>query len=129
MDAKDDLRLDKWLWAARFFKTRSAAAQAITGGKVELNGDNVKPARRLALGDRLRIRLGPFLHEVVVKQLTPSRGPAAKAQLMYEETPESLAARERLREQHRLQPKFDREEGGRPTKKERRQIDRWRSDG
>ena len=129
MDATDDLRIDKWLWAARFFKTRSAAAQAITGGKVELNGDTVKPARRLALGDRLRIRLGPFLHEVVVKQLTPSRGPAARAQLMYEETPESTAARERLREQHRLQPKFDREEGGRPTKKERRQIDRWRNDG
>ena len=128
MDANDDLRLDKWLWAARFFKTRSAAAQAITGGKIELNGDVVKPARRLAVGDRLRIRLGPFVHEVIVKQLSASRGPAAKAQLMYEETPDSLAARERLREQHRLQPRIDREEGGRPTKKERRQIDRWRSD-
>lgn len=128
MDANDDLRLDKWLWAARFFKTRSAAAQAITGGKVELNDDRAKPARRLAIGDRLRIRHGPFVHEVIVKQLTASRGPAAQAQMMYEETPASLAARERLREQHRLQPRIEREEGGRPTKKARRQIDRWRSE-
>ena len=129
MNANDDLRLDKWLWAARFFKTRSAAAQAITGGKIELNGDNVKPARRLALGDRLRIRLGPFVHEVVVKELTASRGPAAKAQLMYEETPESLAAREQAAEQRRLgaEPALGIAHG-RPTKRDRREIERKQVD-
>jgi ribosome-associated heat shock protein Hsp15 len=116
-------RIDKWLWAARFYKTRSQATEAVDGGKVEVNGARVKPAKDLRVGDELRIRLGPYEHVIIVRELAERRGPARVAQALYVETPESIAARERLREQHRLAPAmFVYEEKGRPTKKDRRAL-------
>lgn len=121
------VRLDKWLWAARFFKTRSLAAEAVSGGKVTMHGDRVKPARPLQLGDELSIRLGPYEHVVRVRELSGRRGPAAVAATLYEETPESLAARQKLAEQLRMAPAaLVYEEKGRPTKRDRREIDKWR---
>jgi ribosome-associated heat shock protein Hsp15 len=121
------VRLDKWLWAARFFKTRSLAAEAITGGKVTMHGDRVKPARPLQVGDEIAVRLGPYEHFVRVRELSERRGPATVAATLYEETAESLAARSKLAEQLRLSPAplvYD--EKGRPTKRDRREIDKWR---
>jgi ribosome-associated heat shock protein Hsp15 len=117
-----EVRLDKWLWAARFFKTRSLATEAVNGGKVELNGLRPKPSKPLRVGDQLRVRLGPFIHEVRVCALSERRGPASAAALLFEESPESITARERLREQHRLAPPAHYAEGGRPTKKDRREL-------
>src|SRR5438105_2124974 len=116
------VRLDKWLWAARFFKTRSLATEAVNGGKVELNGLRPKPSKDVKIGDQLRIRVGPFVHGLTVRALSDRRGPAAAAALLFEESAESIAARERLREQHRLAPTAQYEEGGRPTKKDRRTM-------
>ena len=119
---QDAVRLDKWLWAARFFKTRSLATEAVNGGKVELNGLRPKPSRDVKVGDQLRIRVGPFVHALIVRALSDRRGPAAAAALLFEESAESIAAREQLREQHRLAPSAQYEEGGRPTKKDRRAM-------
>jgi ribosome-associated heat shock protein Hsp15 len=117
------VRLDKWLWAARFFKTRSQATQAVEGGKVEVNGARVKPAKDVKVGDELRIRLGPYEHIVIVRALGDKRGSATIAHTLYEETAESISAREKLRESHRLAPAmFVYEEKGRPTKKDRRAL-------
>ena len=125
----DRMRIDKWLWAARFFKTRSLASEAIAGGKVEVNGEGVKPAKTIQAGDEVRIRLGAFEHVVHVRGLSERRGPAAVAALLYEETEDSRLKRERLAEQHRLAPPaFVYEEKGRPTKRDRRELDRFRDD-
>jgi len=121
-EGQEAVRLDKWLWAARFFKTRSLATEAVNGGKVELNGLRPKPSKDVKIGDQLRIRLGPFVHALTVRALSERRGPAAAAALLFEESAESIAARERLREQHRLAPSTQYEEGGRPTKKDRRTM-------
>jgi ribosome-associated heat shock protein Hsp15 len=121
----DRVRLDKWLWAARFFKTRSLAADAITGGKVDVNDEKVKRARLLQLGDRVSVRHPPFETHVVVRALSERRGRAADAALLYEETPASRAAREALAAQLRALPNTAQEKG-RPTKKDRRILDRWR---
>ncbi len=121
------VRLDKWLWAARFFKTRSLAAEAIAGGKVSMHGDRVKPARPIQVGDEISMRLGPYEHVVRVRALSERRGPATVAATLYEETPESLAARTKLAEQLRMAPAaLVYEEKGRPTKRDRREIDKWR---
>jgi ribosome-associated heat shock protein Hsp15 len=128
MDHTSDLgrvRLDKWLWAARFFKTRSLAAAAIMGGKVDVNDEKVKRARLLQLGDRVGVRHPPFETHVVVRALSERRGRAADAALLYEETPASRAAREALAAQLRALPNAVQEKG-RPTKKDRRILDRWR---
>jgi ribosome-associated heat shock protein Hsp15 len=128
-DADDDgrVRIDKWLWAARFFKTRALAAPAIAGGKVSMQGGRVKPARPLQVGDEISIRLGPFEHVVSVRALSARRGPASVAATLYEETPDSLAARQKLAEQLRIAPAaLVYEEKGRPTKRDRREIERWR---
>ena len=122
IDDANGVRLDKWLWAARFFKTRSLATEAVNGGKVELNGIRPKPAKEVRVGDRLRVRVGPFVYELTVRALGERRGPAAAAAALFEETPESVANRERLREQHRMAPTVQYEEGGRPTKKDRRTL-------
>lgn len=119
---RDQVRIDKWLWAARFFKTRSLATEAVNGGKVELNGLRPKPSKEVKIGDHIRVRLGPFIHVLTVRELSDRRGPAAAAARLFEESAESIAERERLREQHRLAPSIRREEGGRPTKKERREM-------
>lgn len=116
------VRLDKWLWAARFFKTRSLATEAVNGGKVELNGTRPKPSKDVKPGDQVRIRLGPYIHAVTVRALAERRGPASAAAMLFEESPESIAERERLREQHRLAPAAQYEERGRPTKKDRRAL-------
>ncbi len=120
------VRIDKWLWAARFYKTRSLAAQAVAGGKVHLNGARVKPARALEIGDRLQIRKGEYQLDVEVRALSSRRGPAAVARALYEETPESVAAREALREQRRLEAAAAPRAGHRPDKKGRRQLRRLR---
>ncbi len=118
----EKVRLDKWLWAARFFKTRSIAATAITGGKVQVNGRRVKRASLLAVGDRVRVRKRSQLHEVIVKDLSQRRGPAIVAAELYEETAESRLERERLASQRKAAPTYSFREKGKPTKKERRQL-------
>jgi len=124
-DADDErVRLDKWLWAARFFKTRALASEAIGGGKVQVNGDRAKRARPLQVGDEVRVRLGPYEHLVVVKALSTHRGPAAVAAGLYEERPESLAARQALALQLKTLHAAFVPEKGRPTKRDRREIDR-----
>jgi ribosome-associated heat shock protein Hsp15 len=127
--ARDRVRIDKWLWAARFFKTRSLAAEAIASGKVEVGGERVKPAKPIQVGDEVRIRLGPYEHVVLVRGLSERRGPASVAVTLYEETPASVAARAKLAEQLRMAPAaFVYEEKGRPTKRDRREIDRFRDE-
>ena len=120
------VRLDKWLWAARFFKTRGLAAQAIETGKVEVNGERAKRAKQLQIGDQLRIRLGPYHHIVEVRGVSERRGPPAVAAGLFEETEESRKAREAMQLQVRVAqsvPGYDR---GRPTKKDRRDLKRLR---
>ncbi len=123
------VRLDKWLWAARFYKTRSLAVDAIDGGKVQVNGDRVKRARLVQVGDRVEIRQPPYRHLVIVRGLSERRGPAREAILLYEETPESLAERERvafqLKAAHVL---FVPETNERPTKRDRRRLERFKRD-
>jgi ribosome-associated heat shock protein Hsp15 len=121
----DTVRLDKWLWAARFFKTRSAATEAVAGGKVEVNDQRPKPAHPVRSGDTIRVRLPPFEHIVVVTGMAERRGSAAAAAALFQETDASLAARERLREQHRLAPSLQFTEG-KPSKKERRAYEKVR---
>jgi ribosome-associated heat shock protein Hsp15 len=122
-------RLDKWLWAARFFKTRSLAADAIEGGKVQVNGERAKRAKLVGVGDELRVRLGPFEHVVHVRGISERRGPAVVAQALYDETAESRAAREALARQLRdTAPSFAFGDG-RPSKKERRDIRKLRDRG
>jgi len=126
-DAGDDrVRLDKWLWAARFYKTRSLASEAIAGGKVQVNGDRAKRARPLQVGDEVRVRQGPYEHLVVVRALSARRGPAAAAAELYEERPESRAAREAMAVQLRTLHAAFVTEKGRPTKRDRREIERVR---
>ena len=118
------VRLDKWLWAARFFKTRALAAEAIAGGKVQVNGDRAKRARPLQAGDEVRVRLGPYEHVVMVRALSARRGPAAVAAELYEERPESRAAREALAVQLKTLHAAFVPEKGRPTKRDRREIEK-----
>ena len=116
------LRIDKWLWCARFFKTRSLATQAIHGGHVKLNGYTVKPARDLRVGDLLDIAIGDVKWTVAVCGLNDQRRPASEAQQLYAETAESRERRAAAKEAHRLAPTPGSDLRGRPTKKARRQI-------
>jgi len=126
-DANDErVRLDKWLWAARFFKTRALAAEAIGGGKVHVNGTRAKRARPLEVGDEVRVRLGPYEHIIVVRSLSARRGPASAAAELYEELPESRAAREKMAEQLKTLHAAFVPEKGKPGKRERREIERLR---
>ena len=125
-DDDQDFGLDKWVWAARFFKTRALAAAAIDGGKVELNGDRAKRARRLAAGDELRIRLGPYEHVVIVKALSNRRGPATVAAQLYQETTASRLAREVLAAQVKAANTSFLFEKGKPGKKERRDLRKFK---
>ncbi|SEA12680.1 RNA-binding S4 domain-containing protein [Variovorax sp. YR216] len=120
----DRLRIDKWLWAARFFKTRSLAADEIGKHRVQVNGEVAKASREVKPGDKVTVRLGPFTREVLVRGLSGQRGPAPVAQQLYEETPESLAAQAAVREQRRLgsEPALSIEQG-RPTKRDRRDLE------
>jgi ribosome-associated heat shock protein Hsp15 len=121
----DKVRLDKWLWAARFFKTRSAATDAVHGGKVEVNGEGAKPARSVQPGDTVQLRLAPYEYIVVVTALADRRGSAAVASGLYQETDASRTARERLRDQLRIAPGSE-FESGKPSKKERRAFEKFR---
>lgn len=120
------MRLDKWLWAARFYKTRSLATDAVDGGKVKLNGAAVKPAREIKVGDRLALRVGEEDWEVVVQGLNEQRRPAPEARLLYQETEESSRRRAQAAELRKLAPTPAPEHKGRPTKRDRRQIIRFR---
>lgn len=122
-DPAEPLRADTWLWTSRLAKTRALAVEAIKGGKVAVNGARIKPSRPIKVGDRIELTTGPTRLEVIVKGSAKRRLPAAEAVLLYEETPESVAAREAHRAQRRLaaEPQFDR--GGRPTKRDRRRIE------
>jgi len=120
------VRIDKWLWAARFFKTRSAATEAVTGGHVHANGERVKPARDVKIGDRLEIRRGQQRFTVVVTGLAERRGSASAAAELYEETPESIAEREQRRDERRLSKPLGADLSERPTKRDRRRLDALR---
>ena len=127
----DALRIDKWLWAARFFKTRSIASDEIGKNRVQINGQDAKASREVKPGDTVRMRQGQVERTVLVKGISAVRGPAPVAQLLYEETAESLAQRQKQAEMNRLsrEPALSIEQG-RPTKRDRRQIektwdDRW----
>jgi ribosome-associated heat shock protein Hsp15 len=125
-ESNTEIRLDKWLWAARFFKTRSLAAEAVAGGKISINDDRAKPSRVVRLGDKLAIRRGPYEWVVIVKDVSRLRGPALQAQQLYEETEESMCKREAAIAQLKLErpPEFD--SPGRPSKKDRRALDETR---
>ena len=128
-DNDEDVRIDKWLWAARFFKTRSLAAEAVVGGKVEVNEGRPKPSRIIRIGDRLNIRRGVYQWVIIVKALGRNRGPASEARLLYEETEESLRERETVSARLKLErpPEFDLP--GRPSKRDRRAIQRFTKRG
>jgi len=121
-DSSDKVRIDKWLWAARFFKTRALAAEAVNGGKVHLDGQRIKAARTVRVGDVYELQRGWERMTIVVRGLSARRGPASAARELYEETAESIERREREAEQRRLarlqRPVMDH----RPNKKERRQL-------
>lgn len=120
------VRLDKWLWAARFYKTRALAALAIDGGKVQVNGERAKRSKLLQLGDTLRLRQGTYEFHLTVRGLSEHRGPAKVAVTLYEEDPAGRAARERMAEQLAAMPAPFHAERGRPTKKDRRELERFR---
>ena len=120
------MRLDKWLWAARFYKTRSLATDEVGKGRVLLNGQTAKPSREMKVGDVLKLRIGTLEREVVVRGLSEMRGPAPQAQGLYEETPESISARVLAAEQRRLAPEPAMSmDQGRPTKQNRRALADW----
>ena len=121
-DAK--VRLDRWLWAARWFKTRALAAQAIAGGKIRVNGERPKRARLISVGDEVRVRKGPFEFHLEVRDLSETRGPANVAQALYQETAASQVARAMLALQLKAQPQITYTGKGRPTKRDRRAIER-----
>ncbi len=118
------MRIDKWLWAARFFKTRGLAQDAIDGARVLVEDERVKTARTLRVGETVTVRVGDVVRVVVVRGLSEQRGPAAVAQQLYEETAESLVAREAERERRRLFAEPAQAIEGRPTKRDRRVLDR-----
>jgi len=120
--AEQKVRIDKWLWAARFFKTRSTASQAVSGGHVHVNGNRVKPARIVQVGDTLQIRRGVVEFKILVLELSGRRGPAVKAQTLYEETGESVERREQEAIERRLQRPANTTPVRRPDKRERRKI-------
>jgi len=122
----DRVRIDKWLWAARFAKTRSAATELVLAGHVKVAGERVKPAREIAAGEIVELRLGPTRRVVAVTGLADRRGPAKVAATLYEETPESREERERLQLERRLARPLGSDLGARPTKQDRRRLDALR---
>lgn len=130
MHTPESMRIDKWLWCARFYKTRSLAAEEIGKGRVTINGQAIKAARDVRPGDTVALRQGQVPRAVVVRALSNQRGPAPVAQLLYEETAESIAAREKAQEMRRLAPEPAATlQEGRPTKRDRRDIERARDWG
>src|SRR3954452_7753601 len=119
----EQVRLDKWLWAARFFKSRGLATEAVTGGRVHLNEARVKPSKDVRVGNTVEVTIGEVQRTVVVTGVSDKRGPAAFAATLYEETPESVAAREQLARERRLARAPGADAGARPTKQARRRLD------
>jgi ribosome-associated heat shock protein Hsp15 len=117
------MRIDKWLWAARFFKTRSLAQLAIAAGRVKVHDERIKPSQALKVGQRVAIRIGELLWDVEVKALSDKRGPAEQARKLYEETAASRAERERQHDVRRFSPEPALSIKGRPTKRDRRRLD------
>jgi ribosome-associated heat shock protein Hsp15 len=120
------VRIDKWLWAARFFKTRSAATEAVAGGHVKVNGKRAKPSREIVVGERVEVRTSTERWTVDVRALADRRGPAAAARALYEETPESATAREQRRLEAKVSRTLGADFGARPTKRDRRRLDALR---
>jgi ribosome-associated heat shock protein Hsp15 len=123
-DAEGRVRIDKWLWAARFFKSRSLAAEAIDGGKVKLNGERPKTSKTINPGDRLHVRVAMVEYELEVLALAQRRGSASQAQLLYVESEQSRPRREEIALQLKLQPPIAAQQKGRPTKRDRRKLSR-----
>ena len=119
------MRVDKWLWAVRFFKTRSLAQAAIAGSRIKVNDERVKPAHDLKVGDSVVVRAGEYEWHLIVKGLSEKRGPAVQARLLYEETAGSRAERERRMDIRRYSPEPASSIKGRPTKKDRRDLEDW----
>jgi ribosome-associated heat shock protein Hsp15 len=122
----DEARIDRWLWAARFYKTRTAATDAVAGGRVHLNGARVKPAKDVRPGDTLEVTIGDTRREVVVVAVAERRGPASLAQSLYEETPGSIARREQRAADRRFARPLGADLGARPTKQDRRRLEALR---
>jgi ribosome-associated heat shock protein Hsp15 len=122
----EQVRIDKWLWAARFFKTRSAATEAVAGGRVHVNGERVKPAKEVRAGDTIELTIRELRWTVVVTGLAERRGSAAVAATLYDETPESRADRERLARERKLTQPLGADLGERPTKQDRRRLEALR---
>ena len=122
----DAVRVDKWLWAARFFKTRALATEAVLGGHVQVNGTRVKPAKDVHVGDAMQIRIGTLEWSIDVRGLADRRGPATVARALYEERAESKEVRERQAMQRRLSKPIGADLGERPTKQDRRRLDALR---
>jgi len=125
-EERPKVRLDKWLWAARFYKTRALAVEAIEGGRVEVGGARVKRAKLIQVGDVIRLRLGPYEHMISVVGLSERRGPASVAATLYEETPESKKIREELQLRMKAAAPQFAYDSGKPTKKQRRDIEKLR---
>jgi ribosome-associated heat shock protein Hsp15 len=119
----EPVRVDRWLWAARLVKTRALAVEAIKGGRVDVNGERAKPSKDVRPGDRIEMATGPLRRTVIVRATSVRRGPASEAALLYEETEESRAARERLAAERRLAGATGARGGARPTKRDRRRLD------
>ena len=124
---ESSVRLDKWLWASRFFKTRSVAREAVSGGKVHLNGNRAKPGRSLNIGDELRIQRGEEEYTVTVLELSARRGPASVARTLYEESEESRIKREQLAAQRKLEHQQNATRQRRPDKRQRRHLVRFKN--
>ncbi len=120
---EERVRVDKWLWAARIVKTRALAVDALKGGRVDVNGERAKPSREVRAGDRIDFSNGPLRLSLVVRATATQRGPASVAALLYDETAESIEARERLAAERRLERASGARAGGRPTKRDRRRLD------
>ena len=124
---ESSVRLDKWLWAARFFKTRSVAREAVSGGKVHLNGNRAKPGRTINIGDELRIQRGEEEFVITIKEPSTRRGPAAVARTLYEESDENRIRREKLAEERKLERQQHAPRERRPDKRQRRRVIRFKS--
>lgn len=124
--SEEKLRIDKWLWAARFFKTRSLAKAAIEGGKVQVEGQRIKVSREIRVGDEIRLRQGWDERDVIVKALSDQRRGAPEAQTLYEETPESIERRNQTAQARKLAGGMTERPAKRPDKRQRRQIHRFR---
>ena len=120
-----ELRIDKWLWVTRFYKTRGLASEAIKGGKIDVNGSHAKPSKTVQINDLIKIKKSPFVYEITVKGVSKHRGSASVAVLLYEESEQSIAARQKLSEQLKAESALRPTTPGRPSKRDRRNIIRF----